>query len=406
MAMLDDLIAEEQVGQFPEQSLLGAIERQKRPADPLRWLRDKIPHNTGGGLSMLNMIREALGTSANWLDGTQDPSLIGPQEMVSPLGLGSMGTGMANAMTRPAARHVTGGELHRGRIAGHPRVWVDGPDGTTPASVGQLKRAGDFGSIPSRERVGFAQNDVFADNARSSAPGTVVNSLDMSEAARMQRAKEMGFDTERAYYHGTHEPFDAFRDPKSATDTMGPGAYLARTKEMADSYGSERGGVTMGPLVTRGKIATFSDEVPHQLNPDGTTKKTAPARLVMSMLNKNLIDLEHGLDIGKRDIALNGRPIWQPGMTAAEYTREFWKARGVDGIHAGSNLNDRIAETVVFDPRNIRSTQAAFDPARKDSANLLAASPSSSLPGLAANSTQLSEPMLMELIRRMNEGDT
>ena len=69
---------------------------RSRPADPLRSLRDLIPENKSGGLSMLNMLRSALGTSANWLDGTQDPSAVqvGP-DTIAPLGLAGFGMGMA-----------------------------------------------------------------------------------------------------------------------------------------------------------------------------------------------------------------------------------------------------------------------------------------------------------------------
>lgn len=73
----------------------------RRGADPLRSLRDMIPENRSGGLSMLNMLRSALSTSANWLDGTKDPSLVGPEEMVSPLGIG-----VGGAAARPAAEYA------------------------------------------------------------------------------------------------------------------------------------------------------------------------------------------------------------------------------------------------------------------------------------------------------------
>jgi hypothetical protein len=32
----------------------------------------------------------------------------------------------------------------------------------------------------------------------------------MDQASRMQRAREMGFDTDTVYYHGTRRQFDEF----------------------------------------------------------------------------------------------------------------------------------------------------------------------------------------------------
>ena len=48
----------------------------------------------------------------------------------------------------------------------------------------------------------------------------VDNALDMSREARMQRAKDMGFDTDTVWYHGTTESFSAF-DKKQDSDFSG-----------------------------------------------------------------------------------------------------------------------------------------------------------------------------------------
>lgn len=194
---------------------------QGHPSRLLRAMMDKIPANPDGGLSMLNMIRSGLGTSANWLEGNPE---IGP-DTLAPLGIGTMGFGVANALTRasPDARiaqtlakeypnEVTAGSIHRGRIAGNPRVWVDGPDGTTPASVGQILPASnptnarfvtDFGMLPGRAAQGSPANAnirgpvaVMADNARSSTPGLAANStqqqIDAEKKRRLLDALMMG----------------------------------------------------------------------------------------------------------------------------------------------------------------------------------------------------------------------
>lgn len=180
-------------------------------------MMDKIPANPDGGLSMLNMIRSGLGTSANWVEG--DPSKIGPQEMVSPLGLAPMGSigraatsgartatapsrmsdaQMAEALTKQFPYEPAVGTMHRGRMAGHPRIWVSGDDGMTNAAIGRLQRASEVGSgtMPTRDRLGFAQNDIFADNAKGSAPGLAANStqqqMDAEKKRRLLDALMMG----------------------------------------------------------------------------------------------------------------------------------------------------------------------------------------------------------------------
>jgi hypothetical protein len=177
------------------------------PSNMLRSLRDYIPENTSlpppqfpfdpRSMSMMNMLRGALGTSANWLEGTHNQNAVQVgQDTLSPLGLFTMGTGLANAMTRPPKGAV-----------GH--IPADAP----------MHRAGDGGGVTRFDHVLeqpkhrlVRENDnapgpyaVMADNAKGSVPGTVVNSLADTELpahikklqrqsqyadAKLQRAEE------------------------------------------------------------------------------------------------------------------------------------------------------------------------------------------------------------------------
>lgn len=341
------------------------------PGGALRSLRNMVPENTEGGLSALNMLRSGLNTSANWLQGNPE---IGP-DTLAPLGLGSMGTGLANALTRAApdagiARSLSQqfpgepaiGDMIRTRIAGANRIGVSGEDGMTPLARtdGAMRSPGD---AVTRAPYGMGRpaNDLLADNAKSSVPGTVVNSIDMSEAARMQRAKEMGFDTDRTWYHGTRQEFDEFKLPgghKTAGNYIdGPGEadvaiFMSNNPTVASAYA---GKWDEGSRVIPAHLGLKN---PRQIKTSGELYRDENAELIESSMK-----------------------------------------RGHDGIiYTYPNGNQ---EAVVFDPRNIRSTQAAFDPARRDSANLLAASPSSSAPGLAANSTQQSpDSGVLDILRK------
>lgn len=65
--------------------------------------------------------------------------------------------------------------------------------------------------------------------------------LDMSQEARMARAKEMGFDTEKRLYHGSEKNFDQFQTSKigsgSGAQTEGWGMYFSDSKNNASRFG-------------------------------------------------------------------------------------------------------------------------------------------------------------------------
>ena len=167
------------------------------PGGALRSLRNAIPEGSDG-LSILNMARSGLGTAANWLQGTPE---IGP-DTLAPLGLGSMGTGVMNALTRasPDAR------IAKALMESHPDAISLGQMWRSPSSVsvtspggdalvrgenrGALQRAASGGQYaitrPDHDVYGVADNvnargpHLLADNARASAPGLAANSTQQS----------------------------------------------------------------------------------------------------------------------------------------------------------------------------------------------------------------------------------
>jgi len=146
--------------------------------------------------------------------------------------------------------------------------------------------------------------------------------LDMSPEARKKRAEEMGFDTGTVLYHGTSGTFDEFR--VSDRGKMGPGVYLATDAGYAGRYvGNESPSIM--PVYVRGKIGTLADHAPYS-------------------------------DMA-RELTLN----------VAEWKKTTNELMAGDGF-AGYQVQNEI---VVFDPRNIRSVNAAFDPAKADSPNLM-----------------------------------
>jgi hypothetical protein len=153
--------------------------------------------------------------------------------------------------------------------------------------------------------------------------------LDMSQEGRLQRAREMGFDTEQVLYHGTKSDIAAFVPSNSGE--FGPGVYLTDFAPTADVFGSRM--------------------------PDKAGSGLNIMPVVVAMKNPARITKQEWL-------SMSGTP--------REIQRRM-RAKGHDGIIA-TGLNGVDKQYVIFDPANIRSVNAAFDPASSESANILAQS--------------------------------
>lgn len=164
--------------------------------------------------------------------------------------------------------------------------------------------------------------------------------LPMDQASRLARAREMGFDVDTPMYHGSNGPWDGDGFVPSKGGNLGPGSYLSQEPRTASGYAErlqggdshlmDNGHVT--PVYARGKLATSAE-------------------------------YDKYLDAAKAD-----------GFAAQSKVDEAHrrlKADGFTGIR-GDNMG-RVVN--VFDPADIRSPNAAFDPSKRHSTNLLASNP-------------------------------
>jgi len=143
-----------------------------------------------------------------------------------------------------------------------------------------------------------------------------------------ERAAAMGFDIDNPLYHGTRSDVSEFVPGDGA---HGRGVYMTgipdRTKQYWGGFGDSSGGNVM-PLYTN-------------------VQNPGP--------------LQDALRISPSDIESQDRYVaLQQRMIRDGYDS------------ASRDLGGQNWETVVFDPRNIRSRFAAFDPMRRDSSDLLA----------------------------------
>lgn len=162
--------------------------------------------------------------------------------------------------------------------------------------------------------------------------------LAMDYASRMARAKEQGFDVDQVYYHGTRRQFDEFSIPDDGRFSLhGKGVYFAQDPKKVRFADQEGGNIVSA--YTRGRMGSEAD-----------------LRDAMEALGSRLSVSGHG--------------------ARAELINNEMRARGFTGYRAGD-------QSIVFDPSNIRSVNAAFDPAKKDSSNLLASAGGLGLLGMA-----------------------
>ena len=176
--------------------------------------------------------------------------------------------------------------------------------------------------------------------------------LDMRAAARMKRAEKMGFDTKSPLYHGTDDAdFDRFNLDNFGQNygTWGePSVYLTSDKDHALDYGSEVKEVFLNKQNTK-KID--GEVLLKEVYDSFESYQAVPFNEWRDSLTRN--DIYEVLDFDQ--------------LIGSEAVHA--KASGAKGIDV--DFND-TSISLAFDPKNIRSVNAAFDPAKKESSNLLA----------------------------------
>lgn len=188
--------------------------------------------------------------------------------------------------------------------------------------------------------------------ARGASP--LEGTLDMSQAARMQRAAEQGFDVNTPVYHGSGTEFDAFDSGRLGENTgygdASVGFHFSDNKADADFYASKAG----ERLGTKGVVRPF------------------------------FLDLKNPLVVGLDEFDGNAGLRTQEFLDDKLAAKAFAEDNGHDGIiyPYGTNVDSGYT-AIAFRPEQIRSTSAAFDPAKRGSANLMAGAAGATI-GLSA----------------------
>lgn len=176
----------------------------------------------------------------------------------------------------------------------------------------------------------------------------------MDQGARMQRAQDLEFDTDRPLYHYTDKLEDGgdFNQlsisPDNVQTKLGRGIYtspdnqygdryIRQGQDMSKAYGENARAI---PVYARGKIATESDYE--------TAYRSATENLNIKA-QRGVVDANTKLNIRNNVQDEAQRILKDQGFTGAKF----------------------MDEVMIFDPKDVRSVNAEFDPTRADSADLL-----------------------------------
>jgi hypothetical protein len=194
--------------------------------------------------------------------------------------------------------------------------------------------------------------------------------LPMDEASRLARADAGGFDTGTPLYHGTAQDFPAFDDRKAGTNDgglWGRGHYLSTSQGTANSYALREGdGALLMPSIAR---------------------------------TDNLMPVTTGQDLITRlPDGTNTRDLTGPNLDGARI-KDIALESGNDGV-AQFKPDGNIGDIVTFEPTNIRSRFARFDPEFSHLSNLSAANASPTAGLLASGAQEQDKPLpFMEMLR-------
>jgi N12 class adenine-specific DNA methylase/adenylate kinase family enzyme len=182
---------------------------------------------------------------------------------------------------------------------------------------------------------------------------------------RLARARDMGFDTSTVMYHGTDRKFNAFQARAHSGGSRG--VYLTPDRGAAERFAkavSDDSGKTPHVVEAFIRSGDFAD-----LNNETHLAAIAQKKFEAIKADKGLrsqrdYSLADAMADVKRHI-VNGRLGWHDRHTVQAVQ---------DAGFSGVLLNDAYdtPSVLVFDPVNIRATDADFDPDFSDSADLRA----------------------------------
>lgn len=187
----------------------------------------------------------------------------------------------------------------------------------------------------------------------------------------MDRARAMGFDVDNPVYHGTGADIDAFNTGGKGK-TSGSGAFFTDNPSVASTYSDPKNGVLYPVLLNNGEVVNVAAEGANWNWLKKNIKLTSEKTKNKKALNKNLgklfaEDFKYNDALTTDDLA-----SWANNENYDAIKFNQVKDRGPQGVFANQESSLPSNNAAVFNPKNIRSRFAAFDPFNRESSNLLA----------------------------------
>lgn len=275
---------------------------------------------------------------------------------------------------RAAAARIGAGDKHLIRF-------VDAPTQTMGLGGGGRKPL----PAPQARAMGAGVPETPQQAARFETPGSpeyeaaVAKGLDMSTPARKARAQAAGYNTDEVLYHGTASDVNAF-DPQmagSATKARSArmGTWLTSSPRTAEGYAEAASGTQVQKLIDQ----SYAAESAGQWDKAAKLMAEAEALEAAGVGGETIMPLYVRGRI--KEVDMQGARYDPDDMQLSNIVYEA-QAAGFDGVklrnfsdEAGYGVYRPTDHVVIFDPANIRSVHAAFDPDKAASSTLLAAAP-------------------------------
>ena len=221
--------------------------------------------------------------------------------------------------------------------------------------------------------------------------------LDMSTPARMQRAEDMGFDTNNDWYHGTNNNISKFLKSMRGSGTQANSAKKAfwftdDVDTTAKSYADYSAtGSKVEALLQEANVAERAgnwDLYDDKLREAEELESFFMGANENRLQGQNLIPTKLPKEESLLVVDMKGARFHDGAFGEVNDSLDKAKAQGYKGVKF-LNLDDAVGfsdkpatHVAIFEPQNIRSKFAEFDPAKADSGSLSASNPVATAAGL------------------------